>query len=102
MLSTDLPIEAGASQGWERYAGPIVRFVVIDDRFGALQRPLLLVHCRAHRGGSARAPRLMEILSVAETRVLERTADARGVELSSDDAERRTWRGQIVRQRLEV
>jgi transketolase (EC 2.2.1.1) len=28
-------IEAGVSQGWERYTGPITRFVVLDNRFGA-------------------------------------------------------------------
>jgi transketolase len=28
-------IEAGVSQGWERYTGPITRFVALDNRFGA-------------------------------------------------------------------
>jgi len=38
VLPFDLPkvvIEAGVSQGWERYTGPLVRFVTLDDRFGA-------------------------------------------------------------------
>ncbi len=38
VLPFDLPkvvIEAGVSQGWERYTGPIVRFVTLDNRFGA-------------------------------------------------------------------
>lgn len=38
VLPFDLPkvvVEAGVSQGWERYTGPIVRFVALDNRFGA-------------------------------------------------------------------
>jgi len=38
VLPFDLPkvvIEAGVSQGWERYTGPLVRFVTLDNRFGA-------------------------------------------------------------------
>jgi len=38
ILPFNLPkvvIEAGVSQGWERYTGPLVRFVALDDRFGA-------------------------------------------------------------------
>lgn len=38
VLPFDLPkvvVEAGVSQGWERYTGPIVRFIALDNRFGA-------------------------------------------------------------------
>ncbi|MCS6848276.1 MAG: transketolase [Anaerolineae bacterium] len=38
VMPFDLPkvvVEAGVSQGWERYTGPIVRFVALDNRFGA-------------------------------------------------------------------
>jgi transketolase len=38
ILPLDLPkvvVEAGVSQGWERYTGPLVRFVTLDNRFGA-------------------------------------------------------------------
>ncbi|MCS7055133.1 MAG: transketolase [Thermoflexales bacterium] len=38
VLPFELPkvvIEAGVSQGWERYTGPLVRFVALDNRFGA-------------------------------------------------------------------
>ncbi|BCX02700.1 MAG: transketolase [Candidatus Roseilinea sp.] len=38
VLPFDLPkvvVEAGVSQGWERYTGPLVRFVALDNRFGA-------------------------------------------------------------------
>lgn len=38
VMPFDLPkivIEAGVSQGWERYTGPLVRFVTLDNRFGA-------------------------------------------------------------------
>lgn len=37
VLPFDLPkvvVEAGVSQGWERYTGPVVRFVALDNRFG--------------------------------------------------------------------
>lgn len=38
VMPFDLPkvvVEAGVSQGWERYTGPLVRFVTLDNRFGA-------------------------------------------------------------------
>lgn len=38
VMPFDLPkivIEAGVSQGWEHYTGPLVRFVTLDNRFGA-------------------------------------------------------------------
>jgi transketolase len=38
VLPIDLPkvvVEAGVSQGWHKYTGPLVRFVTLDDRFGA-------------------------------------------------------------------
>lgn len=38
VLPFDLPkvvVEAGVSQGWEKYTGPLVRFVTLDNRFGA-------------------------------------------------------------------
>jgi transketolase len=38
VLPMDLPkvvVEAGVSQGWHKYTGPLVRFVTIEDRFGA-------------------------------------------------------------------
>jgi transketolase len=38
VLPMDMPkvvVEAGVSQGWERYTGPLVRFVTLDGRFGA-------------------------------------------------------------------
>ncbi|MCS6774164.1 MAG: transketolase [Thermoflexales bacterium] len=38
VLPFDLPklvIEAGVSQGWHKYTGPLVRFVTIEGRFGA-------------------------------------------------------------------
>ncbi|MCX7939245.1 MAG: hypothetical protein N2545_07385 [Thermoflexales bacterium] len=28
-------IEAGVSQGWHKYTGPLARFITIDNRFGA-------------------------------------------------------------------
>jgi transketolase len=37
VLPFDLPkvvVEAGVSQGWHKYTGPLVRFVTIDDKFG--------------------------------------------------------------------
>ena len=38
VLPFDIPkvvIEAGVSQGWHKYTGPLVRFVTLDNRFGA-------------------------------------------------------------------
>jgi transketolase len=38
VLPMDLPkvvVEAGVPQGWHKYTGPLVRFVAIEDRFGA-------------------------------------------------------------------
>jgi transketolase len=38
VLPMDLPkvvVEAGVSQGWHKYTGPLVRFVTIENRFGA-------------------------------------------------------------------
>jgi transketolase len=38
ILPLELPkvvVEAGVSQGWERYTGPLVRFVTLEGRFGA-------------------------------------------------------------------
>jgi transketolase len=38
VLPMDMPkvvIEAGVSQGWHKYTGPLVRFVTLDGRFGA-------------------------------------------------------------------
>jgi transketolase len=38
VMPMDLPkvvVEAGVSQGWHKYTGPLVRFVTIENRFGA-------------------------------------------------------------------
>jgi transketolase len=35
LLTPKVVVEAGVSQGWHKYTGPIARFVTIDDRFGA-------------------------------------------------------------------
>jgi transketolase len=35
LLVPTLVVEAGVSQGWHKYTGPLVRMVTIDDQFGA-------------------------------------------------------------------
>jgi transketolase len=35
ILTPKVVVEAGVSQGWHKYTGPLVRIIAIDDKFGA-------------------------------------------------------------------